>query len=349
MCIIMAHEAGKQIPDEYLDISAINHPHGCGLSYVHEGKVHVKKEMSPAKFKKVYKRVLHDFPQSNIIVHYRKMTDGSVNLNNCHPFRIDADHVFAHNGTIYPCKPHKDAGHDKSDTYIFNEEIMKKLPEGWFDNKIIWRLLDEFIGRSKLAIMRSDNKILLIGEKKGTADSLSGWDEGVWYSNQSYKDKKKETVTYPAYSYGSHRDYSNEWKQEGLSMRYNNVLRETEAWDHDSFRWRTYNTLEGRFDTHPYTCKLHAPDAHKPFYKEWKFLTENTTKPVSNLVLLPPRPVSLPDRTAKCDVCQETFNDADLELIGLAKSNDIMEVCSDCLLFYKSINVQYSVIDCRDA
>lgn len=346
MCIIMHHQPGVCVPEEHLDNSAINHPHGCGIAYIKDERVVIDKEMDVVKFKKLYHKILKKYPDSPIILHYRKMTDGDINLDNCHPFRIDKHHVFVHNGTIYPCKPDKTDVSGKNDTRYFNELVLRKLPAGWFGNPAIAMMFNDFISNSKLAFMRDDGKVWIIGEEKGTQEKKAGWDNKVWYSNQSYKEVIKEVRRpfggddYYYWGGGVKDDILAEWKEDGLQIRYNQRLAVEQAWDAGSSRWREYNTTYGRFEDYPYTCIGHIPEEKKPYRAAWDNLHGKKKDTKENKVLELPSP----KENKRCDYCRTQFHLDDLITVQVDQWQ-LMTLCDDCLQFVEETGADVQVVE----
>lgn len=190
MCIAIYKPAGKEISDEILKTCRDNNKDGCGFAYINEDKfgvkrIKIKKSMDYDVFLRQYKRAIQTDPDSPFLIHFRIATHGEVSKFNCHPFSVENDTVFVHNGVI------SDVSKDqrKSDTQMFNEEILKDLhPDDLVYNDTIKRLLEEFIGwNSKLIFMNVEGDIQICHEKKGN------WQEGIWYSNMSWKPKAKTT------------------------------------------------------------------------------------------------------------------------------------------------------------
>jgi hypothetical protein len=182
MCIIIYQPVGETVTEEHMRNSASHHPDGCGLTYINKKKRSViYKTMDIDEFVDKYQRLRKTYPRSPFILHFRRMTQGSAKVENNHPFRIDAEYVFAHNGTVTPCIPNKPNMRDVSDTRVFNEDVLRRLPYGWFKNPAIDYMLEEFIGHSKLAIMNRQGEVHLLNEYMGE------WRQGLWYSNDSYK------------------------------------------------------------------------------------------------------------------------------------------------------------------
>ena len=179
MCIIAAIPVGKEISKETLKRCWDNNPHGGGFMCGDGSKVVVFKEMQ--SFKRYWKeftraRLIHR--NSGFVCHFRISTHGKINVDNCHPFLVNKGLGFAHNGIIYSAP----RSNDFSDTYMFNECILKKLPNGFLSNLSIATLIASYIGAgSKLAFLNSKGVISIINEKAGV------WDKGVWYSNTGYQ------------------------------------------------------------------------------------------------------------------------------------------------------------------
>ena len=89
-----------------------------------------------------------------------------------------------------------------SDTYLFNEIILKKLPKRWETNPAITMLIEDMIGFSKVCVLHATKGIIIYNEKKGV------WDEGIWYSNTSYKPR---TYYYRGGAYSNNTETYEEW------------------------------------------------------------------------------------------------------------------------------------------
>ena len=211
MCIAIVALPFKQVSDEHLTNSSINNPDGFGFTYVREDitgvrKIIIKKSMSFEVFLRQYKRAFKHNPKSPFLIHCRIATHGTVDKFNCHPFRIDRNTTFIHNGII------SGVGVDskKSDSQLFNEKVLKQLPKGWKESKPVKMLLEKFLTGSKLAILNIDGEFEIYNESAGH------WKDGVWYSNYSYSYGKssqygrgRTTTNYPATTgtgYGKKKD-----------------------------------------------------------------------------------------------------------------------------------------------
>jgi glutamine amidotransferase len=179
MCIIAAIPQGKQISKEVLKRCWHNNPHGGGFMYTNGKQVQTFKEMSSFKrYWKSFVNLRNEFPQSSFVCHFRISTHGKVNEDNCHPFLVNNKLGFVHNGIIRNAP----LSSDYSDTYMFNEAILKQLPSNFLGNQSILTLIEEYIGGgSKLSFLTYDNQLHFVNEKAGV------WDEGIWFSNRGYQ------------------------------------------------------------------------------------------------------------------------------------------------------------------
>jgi glutamine amidotransferase len=182
MCIIAAIPAGKQISKEVLKRCWENNPHGGGFMYNDGKQVLIFKEM--VSFKRYYREFLNlrnSFPNSSFVCHFRISTHGKINTDNCHPFHVNKKLGFVHNGVISKAP----LSLDFSDTFMFNETILKNLPSNFLSNYSIMALIADYIGLgSKLTFLTNDNKLVFVNESAGV------WDDGIWFSNKGYKASK---------------------------------------------------------------------------------------------------------------------------------------------------------------
>src|SRR6266576_2889542 len=97
MCITL-FSARQKPTKETLRICFSNNKDGAGFAYAHEGKIHMQKGFFTFEgFWSSYRLMPENVP---FVVHFRKVSSGPKDAKNCHPWEIDKNHVFAHNGTI---------------------------------------------------------------------------------------------------------------------------------------------------------------------------------------------------------------------------------------------------------
>jgi hypothetical protein len=183
MCIAILNAKGVLSLKTFKTCWAAN-PDGAGLCYFDGEKIQIVKEMKSVKaFHQSYLDVRAMYPEIDIAIHFRISTHGRVNVTNCHPFKVNKTTGFIHNGVINNVS----VSTDFSDTYIFNETIMKALPSDFIKNMALLDLLSVYIGYSKLVII-SGKISTIVNEELGV------WDAGNWYSNKSYLQPKQPTA-----------------------------------------------------------------------------------------------------------------------------------------------------------
>jgi hypothetical protein len=205
MCIAIYKPAGIILTKELLQTCFTANKDGAGFAYINESytgvrKIFIKKSLNFDTFYAQYERATKINPDSPFLIHFRIKTHGPIDKDNCHPFMVDKETVFIHNGII------SGVGVDpkKSDTRLFNEKVLQKLPIGWNHNEAIRTLVEDFISHSKLVTMNIEGDIQIFNENKGQ------WEGGCWFSNSSYKPKAivKYTNIYHKYTAGSFNSWS---------------------------------------------------------------------------------------------------------------------------------------------
>jgi hypothetical protein len=156
-----------------------NNPDGAGLMYVADGKLNVDKGYFG--FRKFYKRfriLERAHPESAFVLHFRVATSGTVSKECCHPFNINKNLAFVHNGIFTGL-----GNPQLSDTQVFNVQVLQKLPENFIDKPEILASLDKYVNKSlsKLILLNNKQEYVIIGESSGE------WENKVWYSNSGYK------------------------------------------------------------------------------------------------------------------------------------------------------------------
>jgi hypothetical protein len=176
MCIAILNKQGK------LDSSAIenswkNNNEGGGLMWVQDGKLQTFKTYDYTDFADMYFALRTNPNIGNIVLHFRIATSGFKNPINLHPFLVNDDLGFVHNGIISGL-----GTADYSDTYQFNE-LLQKLPNDFISNQGIMHFITEYISSSKLIFLDSQDNYCIVNEKFGHWDKT----QDNWFSNDSYK------------------------------------------------------------------------------------------------------------------------------------------------------------------
>jgi hypothetical protein len=211
MCIAIYKPEGKIIPYATLKECYDANPDGAGFMYAENKKLHIEKGFfSLQSFYEAY--VKHQDKQA--VLHFRIKTHGKIDTTNCHPFAVNNSLGFVHNGII---TGYGDLNH--SDTIGFNQAVLQPLVNKWGNLALFQdpmkELIESRIGYSKLIFLDRHGNHNILNETKGV------WDDGVWYSNNSYK--PYIPVATPSYSkstydwknkswYSSDDDYGN-WRK----------------------------------------------------------------------------------------------------------------------------------------
>jgi hypothetical protein len=203
MCIAIYKPKDKVLSLATLKECYTSNPDGAGFMYAENKKLHIEKGFfSFQSFYDAFKK--HENKQA--VIHFRIKTHGKIDTTNCHPFAVNNAIGFVHNGII---SGFGDANH--SDTIGFNQSILQPLVSKWgnlalFQDPII-DLIEGRIGYSKLVFLDRHGNHKIMNEHKGT------WDDGVWYSNDSYKPYVAPVTTY------DWKDSKYDWKKNVTTIR----------------------------------------------------------------------------------------------------------------------------------
>ena len=207
MCIAILNTTGN-LSLKTFKICWDANPDGAGLTYYDGDSIQILKEMKNVKvFHEKYLAIRKQFPTIDIAIHFRIATHGKVNITNCHPFKVNRKTAFIHNGMI----THFEKNTEFSDTYLFNESILKQLPANFITNTAILEMLGNYIDYSKLVIISGENAVIV-------NEHLGKWDGGNWYSNSSYKPYKEITPTKNSQYKYSYKDWGDwgDWEAPSL-------------------------------------------------------------------------------------------------------------------------------------
>lgn len=189
MCVIVYKPKGVVLEESVLRQCFTSNNDGGGFAYTTpEGGVIVEKGFFA--FKPMYKK-LQKLMDLEMVIHFRIMSQGEINVKNCHPFRFQSQSfpqytwALAHNGTL-PWRSTK----EQSDTSCFVEDLLSvhlSRDPYFLDSPTGFVFLERLIGdRNKFVIMRHDSednetKCYIVNKKAG--DDA----HGCWFSNLSYR------------------------------------------------------------------------------------------------------------------------------------------------------------------
>ena len=234
MCLLVMQEQNTTIEDENLKNAYDSNPDGVGYSFINSNnKIMTKKYRNYEKFLLAYQGDIKEFGNSSpFLLHFRLATHGqSEGTFNVHPFKVSKDIVFAHNGII------SDVDDDKklSDTQVFNRDILKELKDEFLLDVILVKLIEGFIGTSKLAFLNRDGSFKILNEELGK------WDNGIWYSNSSYKSREVCYTTAENKWWKSYNSYGGYGDEAEYVDVFNNVTTKQDA---EPYKTAVNNSLE---------------------------------------------------------------------------------------------------------
>ena len=186
MCLLTYFPKGIQPNCDALEIGAINNPHGSGWAIVAGDRIIIGRAMDADKAIAEFAKARKTHSDGPALFHSRIATAGSVNTYNVHPFPVNGDKrtVVAHNG-ILPGKAQPGKGDKRSDTHLFAAEYLAQGRFGHLYSRRGRKHLQQWLGSgNKLVVLSTDPRLprgIILNE------GLGSWNEGVWYSNDSYQ------------------------------------------------------------------------------------------------------------------------------------------------------------------
>ena len=194
MCLLMVAKPNAMPTDDQLTCACANNPDGFGYA-VHTGKTIITgRGMNHNDVIDRFLTTREKHMNGWAMFHARMTTHGETVKENCHPFRVGGspETILAHNGILSNVKI--PAGDKRSDTRVFAEDLLPARLN-ILDNKKKFKKLEKWAGGSKIAVFTTDRRLnkamYIINEKLGSWD-----DDGLWWSNSSYKQSYYITPTY---------------------------------------------------------------------------------------------------------------------------------------------------------
>lgn len=194
MCLLMVAKPNAMPSDDALVCACANNPDGFGYA-VHTGKTIITgRGMNHNDVIDRFLTTREKHMNGWAMFHARITTHGETVKENCHPFRVGGspETILAHNGILSNVKI--PAGDKRSDTRVFADDLLPARLN-ILDNKKKFKKLEKWAGGSKVAVFTTDKRlnkaVYIINEKLGSWD-----DDGLWWSNSSYKQSYYITPTY---------------------------------------------------------------------------------------------------------------------------------------------------------
>lgn len=195
MCLLIAKPAGTTIPEDAMRSGYDANDHGAGFAVAEDGKVLIRKGFfNFDKFLKAYLEVSKD-QTLPALVHFRIGTSGHNDEDNCHPFVV-GNMAMAHNG-VFPAFSFSGTESDTNRLSIYLNALETTSPGIVLTPPMLGMLDDICDERNKLAFLTPSGKIQIV------ADRLGYWDDGIWYSNLSYKPRRRTRYRAREFAAGS--------------------------------------------------------------------------------------------------------------------------------------------------
>lgn len=183
MCLLTYYPAHVQPDPDLLYTGAEWNDDGHGFAIVTGRRLLIRRSMHAAELIDTFAKLRRKHRAGPAIFHSRLGTAGTMDLANCHPFRVAGDRrtIIAHNG-IFPMAAQPTKGDNRSDTKIFADDVLHGLDLG--DQDVRDRIGTWMGKHNRVAILtvnpRYDANAYLINEGSGE------WISGAWYSNPDY-------------------------------------------------------------------------------------------------------------------------------------------------------------------
>lgn len=266
MCIaILNTKKGGRLPKNQIQNSWDNNDMGAGLLWSKDNKLNVFKTYEYDEYLDKYNEIRDDKSVGNIVLHFRIATSGYNGEHNLHPFLVNNDLGFVHNGVI------KGLGNKSfSDTYQFND-MLKKFNHNFVSCEMTKYFISEYIGYSKLIFLDNKDRYTIINEELGK------WNSGNWYSNDSYK------------QYNDFHYYGN---QKVSKTNTSTTKKFDDVWSDDyDYNYNQYDTFYDDVDEndewamYEYICDVYGldPEEEATFKDVEMYMTLNDADSISGL------------------------------------------------------------------
>ena len=227
MCIAILKTKEGVITDDALRNSFNNNKDGSGIAFTINNQLYYVKGIFDVNTFIETVRKYEKLCDNNMLIHCRISTGGNIDKANCHPHVINNTCVMIHNGIIHDLPIEK----DNSDTVIYCRDILSKFStDDLMHNKALHRLIIKDIGSyNKFVFLNNLGEYTILNEKCGV------WDNGVWYSNTSYKPRtiyKYETASEKKNKYNSSTLYKNDYSSYDDNGWYSNYLTNSKDTDY---------------------------------------------------------------------------------------------------------------------
>lgn len=177
MCLMIQHSKDTILSEELIYDIYRKNSDGFGVMWGDGDKVHVLKLLGNAK--EINDLYNEHVKGKDCVIHFRMMTHGDINYDNCHPYMITENVWMAHNGIL---STGNDADVAKSDTWHYINDFLRPLVKSYGEeilfDPIMQKFIEEHIGSTnKFGIVHRDGRVAILNRKSGVEHM------NAWFSN----------------------------------------------------------------------------------------------------------------------------------------------------------------------
>jgi predicted glutamine amidotransferase len=183
MCIIVfdGRKSRERLPFAALQRCQDRNADGMGIVWVDPVKQRLRTWRTMDDLSGLWQRYTSARSQGwPVGLHFRIATFGTKTLRNCHPFAVSEDLAVMHNGTLTWTKSVLPEG--VSDTQAFTNSFLRRLPEGFLNEPMLVRSLEELASGDRMLFLDSLGNHTIVNKSYGFEH------DGVWFSHNRDRD-----------------------------------------------------------------------------------------------------------------------------------------------------------------
>lgn len=215
MCLMIQHSKDTVLSEELIFDIYRKNSDGFGVMWGDGDKVHVLKLLGNAR--EITDLYNEHVKGKDCVIHFRMMTHGDINYDNCHPYMVTENVWMAHNGIL---STGNYADVSKSDTWHYINDFLRPLAKTYGEDilfdPIMQNFIEEHIGSSnKFGFVHRDGRVAIMNRKSGVEhmnawfSNTYAWSPAKFGYNTGYKYSKSSYYKYgsPYGSYSWDRGY----------------------------------------------------------------------------------------------------------------------------------------------
>ena len=188
MCLLVIKPEGCSVDKEDMRRAMQTNSHGAGFVSFNEKKKSLYMHKGFFEFERFW-AAYEPHQHQRTMIHFRLVSQGKIEVENCHPFYMSGGHYLAHNGHM---SEFTYAHEERSDTRYMVDNvlnpILKGVPRALWNDDII-EFIEMALSYQKIAIMRSDGEVLIFNRSNWTQEN------GIYFSNMYHRPKAQYLPT----------------------------------------------------------------------------------------------------------------------------------------------------------